>query len=120
MNPAHSSSSLPGLSLRCKDGDMTVIVCDLPGCEGNIGRIVQVRGPTKKLSGYVCWQIKPLDNKEVLIREFTGKVVSELVDWKSNILHTDCFLMPICPSKDDKSLDANIEVRNPTPELASA
>ena len=120
MNPSHSSSSLLGLGLRCKHGDMAVIVGDLPGCEGNIGRIVQVRGPTKKLSGYVCWQIKPLDNKEVLIREFTGKVVSELVDWKSNIRHPDCFLMPIRPSEDDKSIDANIEMRNPTPELASA
>ena len=33
------------MTLRCKDGDLAFIVGELPGCEANIGRIVQVRGP---------------------------------------------------------------------------
>jgi hypothetical protein len=33
------------MTLRCKHGDLAVIVGEYPGCEANIGRIVQVRGP---------------------------------------------------------------------------
>jgi hypothetical protein len=32
------------MKLRCKHGDLAVIVGEYPGCEANIGRIVQVRG----------------------------------------------------------------------------
>ena len=35
------------MNLRCKDGDLAVVVGDFPGCEGNIGRIVQVKGPVR-------------------------------------------------------------------------
>lgn len=34
------------MTLRCKHGDLAVIVGEYPGCEANIGRIVQVRGPS--------------------------------------------------------------------------
>ena len=36
MNLSNSSSTPSGMGLRCKDGDMAVIVGDVPGCEGNI------------------------------------------------------------------------------------
>ncbi len=51
MNLSNSSSTSSGMGLKCKDGDMAVIVGDVPGCEGNVGRIVQVRGPTTQLIG---------------------------------------------------------------------
>ena len=113
MNPSNSSSTPSGMGLRCKDGDMAVIVGDVPGCEGNIGCIVQVRGPTSKLSGYICWRIKPLENRKILIREFNGVIVSEKVFWNSRIHHPDCFLLPIRPPEDGKTIetsnDLNIE-----------
>ena len=104
------------MGLRCKDGDMAVIVGDVPGCEGNIGCLVQVRGPTIKLSGYICWRIKPLDNRKILIREFNGVIVSEKVFCNSRIRHPDCFLLPIRPPEDGKtneiSNDLKIESKN--------
>lgn len=99
------------MNLRCKDGDMAVIVGDVPGCEGNIGCIVQVRGPTISLSGYICWLIKPLDNRKILIREFNGLIVSEKVFWKSKIRHPDCFLLPIRPPEVDQANDTNTELK---------
>ena len=33
------------MALRCKHGDLAVIVGEYPGCEANIGRIVRVSGP---------------------------------------------------------------------------
>jgi hypothetical protein len=99
------------MNLRCKDGDMAVIVGDVPGCEGNIGCIVQVRGPTIRLSGYICWLINPLDNRKIQIREFNGLIVSEKVFWKSKIHHPDCFLVPIRPPEDDKAIEAQIDLQ---------
>jgi hypothetical protein len=48
------------MTLRCKDGDLAVIVGELPGCEANIGRIVQVRGPaqwSEQCGNLMCWVI---------------------------------------------------------------
>ena len=59
MKLSNSNTTPSGMGLRRKDGDMAVMVGDVSGCEGSIGCIVQVRGPTIKLSGFVCWQSKP-------------------------------------------------------------
>ena len=99
------------MNLRCKDGDMAVIVGDVPGCEGNIGCVVQVRGPTIRLSGYICWLIKPLDNRKLQIREFNGLIVSEKVFWKSKVRHPDCFLLPIRPPQDGKAIERNTDLK---------
>lgn len=106
-NPSGQS----GMGLRCKDGDMAVIVGDVPGCEDNIGCIVQVRGPTIKLSGYICWRIKPLDNRKLLIREYNGVIVSEKVFWNSKIRHPDCFLLPIRPPENEKSVETSSDLQ---------
>ena len=55
------------MTLRCKDGDLAVIVGELPGCEANIGRIVQVRGPvqwSEQCGNLLCWliPIRPLED----------------------------------------------------------
>jgi hypothetical protein len=120
MNLSNSSSTPPGMGLRCKDGDMAVIVGDVPGCEGNIGCIVEVRGPTTKLSGYICWLIKPADNRKLLIREFNGIIVSEKVFWKSKIWHPDCFLLPIRPPEDGKAIETNNDSKIERPDYANA
>ena len=111
MKLSNSGSNQAGMGLRCKDGDMAVIVGDVPGCEGNIGCIVQVRGPTIKLSGYICWRIKPLDNRKILIREFKGVIVSEKVFWNSRIGHPDCFLLPIRPPEDGKTSEISNDLK---------
>lgn len=106
MNFSKSSATSSDMGLRCKDGDLAVIVGDVPGCEDNIGCIVQVRGPTIQLSGYICWRIKPSDNRKLLIREYNGVIVSEKVFWNSRIRHPDCFLLPIRPPENDSSVEA--------------
>ena len=107
------------MGLRCKDGDMAVIVGDVLGCEGNIGCIVQVRGPTSKLSGYICWRIKPLENRKILIREFNGVIVSEKVFWNSRIRHPDCFLLPIRPPEDSKTIETSNDLKIERPNNAT-
>lgn len=119
MKLSNSSSNQAGMGLRCKDGDMAVIVGDVPGCEGNIGCIVQVRGPTVQLCGYICWRIKPLDKRKILIREHNGKIVSEKVFWNSRIQHPDCFLVPIRPPEDGKTIETSNDLKIERPDHAT-
>ena len=123
MNLSKSISNPLGpsvMGLRCKDGDMAVIVGDVPGCEDNIGCIVQVRGPTIKLSGYICWRIKPLENRKLLIREYNGVIVSEKVFWNSKIRHPDCFLLPIRPPENEKSVETSTDLQIERTDHANA
>lgn len=86
-------------ALKCKDGDFAVVVFDTPGCSQNIGRVVQVRGPVRilKQSGKLGWLIKPIHKRVWGITELDGRIVKELVFWKSWVLHPDAWLMPIRP-----------------------
>ena len=61
------------MTLRCKEGDLAVIVGEYPGCEANIGRIVQVRGPaqlTEQSRDLMSWIIRPISRKKWLTSIF--------------------------------------------------
>jgi len=93
------------MTLRCKDGDLAIIVGELPGCEANIGRIVQVRGPahiSEQCGDLLCWVIKPIDRKKMLILYIPDILVSDYVTWKMDIKLPDCWLIPIRPPEEDK------------------
>ena len=106
------------MNLRCKEGDFAVVVGDFPGCEGNIGRIVQVRGPVRTPRQYPlpCWRIKPINLRGFLIAENDWEVTKEVVIWRSGIIHPDCWLLPIRPSEDGQ----DIFVTEKAPETSPA
>jgi hypothetical protein len=98
------------MTLRCKDGDLAVIVGELPGCEANIGRIVQVRGPahvSEQCGDLLCWVIKPIDRKKMLILYIPDILVSDYVTWRMDIKLPDCWLIPISPPKEDTDIVIN-------------
>ena len=86
-------------ALRCKDGDLAVVINDTIACRQNIGRVVQVRGPVRKLkqSGMQGWRIKPIHKRVWGVTELDGRNVKELVFWRSWVFHEDAWLMPIRP-----------------------
>ncbi len=94
------------MDLRCKDGDLAVIVGDMPGCESNIGRIVEVRGPAKlnKQCGLICWRIRSVTRKKLINLYPSGELIAERVTWKSRTEHPDCWLIPIRPPADDSNI----------------
>ena len=87
------------MQLRCKDGDLAIVVREFPGCEGNIGRIVRVRFPVKisDRCALPCWVVKPISKKRFFILEFDDGISHETVMWKDRIEHPDCWLLPIRP-----------------------
>ena len=88
-------------ALRCKDGDLAVVINDTIACRQNIGRVVQVRGPVRKLkqSGMQGWRIKPIHKRVWGVTELDGQNVKELVFWSSGVFHEDALLMPIRPQQ---------------------
>lgn len=93
------------MTLRCKHGDLAVIVGEYPGCEANIGRIVQVRGPahlSEQCGELLCWVIRPITRKKMINLYIPDVLISERVTWKSDIKLPDCWLLPIRPPEDEK------------------
>ena len=91
-------------ALRCIDGDLAVVINDTIACRQNIGRVVQVRGPVRKLkqSGMQGWRIKPIHKRVWGVTELDGQNVKELVFWSSGVFHEDAWLMPIRPQSPDE------------------
>jgi hypothetical protein len=91
-------------ALRCKDGDLALVINDTIACRQNIGRIVQIRGPVRKLkqSGMQGWRIKPIHKRVWGVTELDGRNVKELVFWSSGVFHEDAWLMPIRPQSPDE------------------
>jgi hypothetical protein len=87
------------MQLRCKDGDLAIVVREFPGCEDNIGRIVRVRCPIKinDRCSLPCWLVKPISKNRYSILEFDDSISHETVRWKDRIEHPDCGLLPIRP-----------------------
>ena len=107
------------MNLRCKDGDLAIVVGDFPRCEANIGRIVQVRGPMQTPSQYPvpCWKIKPIDDREWVIAESDWSLTREVVTWRSGIIHPDCWLLPIQPPQED-AFDEEVTAESEAAEAA--
>jgi hypothetical protein len=97
---------------RCVEGDIAVIIKDMPGCEANIGRVVHVRGPRKVfVDRGTVWRIAPVSGDTMtFFDDLTGAV---LIDLAVNIEHEDDWLMPIRPDSDVDETD--VPLTAPTP-----
>lgn len=89
------------MNTRCKPGDLAIIVIDVPGCDANLGRIVQVRNPLRYSYQYQqeCWRIKPLHGDPMFVLEADGSFTLERIYWKSAIQHPDLWMLPIRPER---------------------
>ena len=92
------------MSLRCKHGDLAVIINETPQCRGNIGLIVQVRGPIQYLDflNLHGWLIKPIHHKKVWVEmRKSTKAELQYIYWKYPRCIPDAWLLPIRPTDDD-------------------
>ncbi len=94
------------MTTRCKNGDIAIVLRDSPGCEGNVGRLVEVRGPTSTncYPGLVSWYIRQIgDHGLWFIAEADGRITQEKLTWSSRVFHPDAWLLPIRPAPDQKT-----------------
>ena len=99
--------------LKCKDGDLALVIYDMPGSQQNIGKIVQVQGPATLVirTQMMGWRIKPLFSQPWGVTQLDGSLDVEVVDWNSGVFHEDEWLMPIRPLGPEKTLqEIQVEV----------
>ena len=108
------------MQLRCKEGDLALIVHDEPSCESNIGRIVQVRGPVmhNHRLQLTCWLIKPVERQPWRV-ERCGAISSEIVYWKSLVEHPDSWMVPLRPPEDEEQCGNQQHEPDQTPKKIS-
>jgi hypothetical protein len=89
--------------LKCKHGDLALVLYDTPGCEQNIGKVVIVRGPARIVikTQMMGWRIKPLFPAPWGVVLHNGAIKSVVVDWFSCVFHEDAWLMPLRPLPPD-------------------
>lgn len=92
------------MRLRCRTGDLAIVIYDEPGCESNIGRILRVRGPIRQFAPYdiPCWHIRPVRSDPWRVVEPGRTIVSERVTWKSRVCHPDAWLLPLRENVDQE------------------
>ena len=94
------------MSLRCKAGDLALVIYDELGCESNIGRAVEVRGPvqTNPRLGLQCWLIRAAgSNRRWRVVRNPAQARTEAVSWKSRVEHPDAWLLLIPPAAEPES-----------------
>ena len=78
--------------MRCKQGDLAIIVDDFDGCKGNIGLIVKLIGPAEIV--VMMGQIITLSGQEMWLVD-EGKAEKALVTLSTQAIHPDKWLSPI-------------------------
>lgn len=83
--------------LRCKEGELAVVIHDEPGCEVNIGRVVTVSGPIKIHDQFgPTWLIQPTHRAKWAVTTLSGDVVFDRPPLRL-VEHPDKWLMPLRP-----------------------
>ena len=97
------------MNLRCKSGDLAIIINETPQSRGNIGRVVEVRGPYEYPDkfGPNGWQIKPIHHTKIWV-DIHNCLKAELkfIYWKYPTYILDEWLLPIRPN--DNDLDISV------------
>ncbi len=87
------------MELKCKDGELALVVYDELGCEQNIGKVVRVSGPVEINSqlNLSYWLIQPLHQNPWKVITLKGELITQRVTWQSRIEHPDAWLIPLRP-----------------------
>jgi hypothetical protein len=106
------------MKLRCKPGDLAIVIHDTPPCAANIGRIVMVRGPLKvnRTLRLPCWLIKPVRPVPYLV-EIGNTLNEQIVNWSSRVEHPDAWLLPISGLKDEVVIEDSLDLDQNTLSL---
>ncbi len=85
--------------LRCKEGDLALVIHDEESCRANIGKLVRVAGPVEynKQLKKDCWLIEPVRKELWCCVSIRGVTYQRIVTFASEVEHPDAWLLPIDP-----------------------
>ena len=87
------------MKLRCKSGDLALVIHDEDICRQNIGKLVRVAGPlgyNRRLKKQ-CWLIEPVKAELWQCLTTKQKHYQRVVTFANNLEHPDDWLLPIDP-----------------------
>jgi hypothetical protein len=90
------------LNLRCREGDLALIIREEPGCEVNVGRVVRVGWPYRfdRVRG-PSWLIEPVvTGPWSYVSPGGGYVITRPITFADRIEHPDAWLLPLRPRND--------------------
>jgi hypothetical protein len=98
--------------LRCKEGDLALVIHDEPGCQMNIGRTVVVSGPVEIHPQYgPSWLIQPTHQGGWAVT-MLGAVNIERSPL-CRVEHPDKWLLPLRPPRPERRLTRRRKRRLP-------
>jgi len=80
--------------MKCKHGDLAIIVNDFEGCKGNIGLIVRVIGLAEAVMEMTCLRVIPLSGQKMWLID-AGKAKKNLITPRVQAIHPDKWLSPM-------------------------
>jgi hypothetical protein len=84
------------MRLRCKPGDLAVIIRDDVGYEANLGRFVRVDRPLEtNHRGMRTWLIEPVDARELAVGPPGAVPTYMTVRFSDLVEHPDQWLLPV-------------------------
>ena len=106
------------MQLRCKEGDVALVVKEERGCEANLGRLVSVRGPVVSYAGLgATWLISPLTGAGWTYLTASGQVRRRCISRKE-VEHPDAWMVPLREQPDDLTMKGSASRSNsPLTEL---
>ena len=100
--------------MRCKEGDLAVIVKEFSGCEKNLGVVVKLIGPVQFVAAieHPMWPVVPLSGAKLLAINNDGSGPPEAMDTSKcgHVLHPDQWLMPLKDQKASEAESKDLEV----------
>lgn len=107
--------------LRCRPGDLAVIVQDEPECQANIGQIVRVLKESFEFPDELGfhWEIKPLSShpSPVLISHHRDKRLNRQVIYDTGQrAHLDAWLRPLLDDEGAEEMDS-VEEAHPAKKV---
>jgi hypothetical protein len=89
------------MKLRCREGDMALVIMEDPGYEENIGRIVTVYGPVEiNPKRGPTWLIVPASPFPWSVWELDGRKCIRSIALRDRIEHSDAWLLPLRPEEE--------------------
>lgn len=102
------------MELRCRPGDLAIIVREELGCEANIGRLVRVlrrAQPDNDSASMDEWWIDPINPEQPMYYVLAWKPVHKVEVGFGSVKHSDSWMIPL-RDPDGGSFDES-ELGNP-------
>lgn len=106
-----TSTRVLTMKVRCKPGDLALVVRDEPQCSENVGKLVRVRGPLQFSAHYgdlPTWLIDPVTATDWQISDRTGRCRNHRIALRDQVEHPDAWLLPLAHGMDTLAMSQKL------------